>query len=236
MESKDMNKRRKILIFFALLLGMILFPYIPLELFHINLNNFSERMKILYSLACDIGYLIIVFMVYFKNNIREFNDYLHNFKKYFKISISYYLIGLVLMYASNYIIGLFFSQANPNNDIAVKQLIDRYPGFMLFSTLVYAPIVEETIFRRSIKEMTLAFGNSRITKYIYIILSGCLFAFMHIIGMVNNSYDYLYVIPYLSLGIAFAALYYKTDNLFTTILLHFFHNLFAIILYFLIGV
>lgn len=231
-----MNKGKKILLFFILFIGMIIFPYIPLELFHINLDNLSQKMKILYSLACDIGYLIIIFMIYGKRNINSLKDYYKNFKKYFKISIIYYVIGLMIMYMSNNIISIYFSEAVANNDVAVKTLLSKYPLYMIFSTLIYAPIVEETIFRRSIKDIILAFGNNLITKYVYIIISGVLFAAMHIIGMVNSNLDYLYIIPYLSLGIAFAALYYKTDNLFTTITLHALHNSLAVLIYLLIGV
>lgn len=231
-----MNKIKKILVFFILFIGMVLFPYIPIELFHINLNNLSQNIKIIYSFVCDLGYLIIVFMVYSKRNINSLKDYYKNFKKYFRISILYYVIGLIIMYISNNIISLYFTEAVANNDIAVKDLINKYPIYMLFSTLIYAPIVEETIFRRSIKDIILSFENNKITKYIYIVISGLLFALMHIIGMVNSNLDYLYIIPYLSIGIAFAAIYYKTDNLFTTITLHALHNLMAVIIYFSIGV
>lgn len=231
-----MNKRKKIILFIILFIGMFIFPYIPLELFHINFNNLSEGMKVLYSFSCNVGYLLIVFIIYYRKNINEFKDYIKNFKKHFKVSITYYIIGLIVMYLSNIIIVTFFSSANPNNDIAIKQLIDIYPIYMLFSTIIYAPIVEETIFRRCIKDVITSFGNNKITKYIFIIVSGLLFALMHVIGMVDTNMDYLYIIPYLSLGVAFAALYYKTDNLFTTIALHAFHNLVVILLYFLIGV
>lgn len=231
-----MNKGKKILLFLILFIGMIIFPYIPLELFHINLDNLSQNMKILYSLACDIGYLIIIFMIYGKRNINSLKDYYKNFKKYFKISIIYYAIGLMIMYISNNIISIYFTEAVANNDVAVKTLLSKYPLYMIFSTLIYAPIVEETIFRRSIKDIVLAFGDNLITKYVYIIISGLLFAAMHILGMVNSNLDYLYIIPYLSLGIAFAAIYYKTDNLFTTIILHALHNSLAVLIYLLIGV
>lgn len=231
-----MNKVKKIILFVILFIGMIVFPYIPLELFHINLDNLTQNMKILYSFACDIGYLIIIFLVYGKRNINNLKDCCNNFKKYFRISIIYYIIGLIIMYISNNIISTYFTEAVANNDVAVKTLISKYPIYMLFSTVIYAPIVEETIFRRSIKDIVLAFGDNLITKYVYIIISGLLFAAMHILGMVNSNLDYLYIIPYLSLGIAFAAIYYKTDNLFTTITLHALHNFIAILIYFLIGV
>ena len=231
-----MNKIKKIALFIILFMGMALFPYIPLELFHVNLDNLSQNMKILYNFVCDVGFMIIILMVYDKRNITEFKDYLKNFKKYIKESLIYYIIGLILMYVSNIILATYASEAMANNDVAVKNLIDLYPLYMFFSTFIYAPVVEETIFRRSIKDIFLAFGDSKFIKYLYIIFSGLLFSSMHVLGMVNNSLDYLYIIPYLAVGISFAALYYKTDNLFTTITMHALHNALAIILYLLVGV
>ena len=105
---------------------------------------------------------------------------------------------------------------------------------MLFSVAIYAPFIEEIIFRRSIKDIIKSFGNNKITKYTYIIISGLIFAAMHVIGTASSTTDYLYIIPYMSLGIVFAYIYDKTDNLFSTIVLHSFHNTMAVILYFIV--
>ena len=71
-------------------------------------------------------------------------------------------------------------------------------------------------------------------KYLYIISSGIIFASMHLASENLSLNTLLYIIPYSSLGITFAYTYYKTNNIFSTIMLHSFHNTMAIILY-LIG-
>ena len=58
---------------------------------------------------------------------------------------------------------------------------------------------------------------------------------MHILGQVTNNLDYLYIIPYMSLGIAFSALYHKTNNIFSSISMHALHNTVTIILYLFAG-
>lgn len=230
-----MKKRNKVLIFLILFMGMIIFPYIPLELFNIDYNNISQTNKIIYNFICDMIYALIIFLFYYRRNIDELKDYVRNFKKYFIMGTKYYIVGFIVMYLSNILIASYFSQAMPNNDVAVKNMISLYPWYMFFSTVIYAPFVEESIFRRSIRDI---FGNkkNRFVKYGYIMVSGLLFAGMHIIGAVNSVYDWLYIIPYSGLGIAFAALYYDTDNIYTTIGLHFVHNLIAVLLYIGMGV
>lgn len=233
-----MNKKSigPTIIFILLLLGMTTFVYIPINLFHINYDNFSEKMKILYMFSCDLGFMIIVFILYYKEVINDFKNYFKNFKKNFTKSFKYYLIGFIIMVVSNNLISIFFSDASANNEEAIRSLIQLYPIYMFFSVAIYAPFVEELIFRKSIRDSVLAFGNNKITKYVYIIISGLIFSSLHVVGMEKNILDYLYIIPYLGLGIAFAKLYYDSDNIFSSIFMHSLHNTWAIVFYLLVGV
>ena len=230
-----MKKITPVIIFIMLVILMDTFPYIPIAIFNIKINNLSETMKIIYNLCTDIGFIIIVYTLYRNRINKEFKEYIYNIKDNINISINYYIIGLIIMIISNIIISNLFTEATANNENMVRLLINKYPLYMLFSVSIYAPFIEETIFRRSIKDITNHINNKLIKKYSYIIISGFIFALMHVLGTASNSLDYLYIIPYMALGSTFAALYYKTDNLFNTITLHSFHNLIAIILYFIIG-
>ena len=230
-----MKKITSIIIFIMLVILMDIFPLIPIALFKLNINNFSETMKITYNFCTDIGFIIIIYTLYRYRIKKELKDYIINFKDNISLSIKYYIIGLIIMIISNNIINIFFSSATATNENMVRLLIDKYPLYMLFSVAIYAPIVEETIFRRSIKDITDNTSNNIIKKYSYIIISGFIFGAMHVLGTATNIIDYIFIIPYMALGSSFAALYYKTNNLFNTITLHSFHNLLAIILYFIFG-
>ena len=56
------------------------------------------------------------------------------------------------------------------------------------------------------------------------IVSGLLFGALHVITQITSLYDYLYIIPYSALGIAFAITNYKTNNVFPSIFTHMIHN------------
>ena len=230
------KKTTPIIIFILLLLGMSIFSYLPAAIFKIDLNKLSNSMKIAYEFSCNLGFMIVIFMLYQDIIIDNLKKYLKEFKKNFKLSFSYYIVGFIIMIISNNIISIFFSEATASNEQAVRSLIDLYPLYMLFSVSIYAPFVEELIFRKSIKDIVLAFGDNKITKYLYIIISGLIFSSLHVLDTTSSFLDYLYIIPYLALGISFAALYYKTDNIFTTITMHSLHNTIAILLYILVGV
>lgn len=224
-----------IIIFILLLCGMAYFPYLPIELFNIPYDSFSMTMKALYMTFCDIGFMIILFILYKDKIIDNCKKYFNKFLDNFELSFKYYFIGLLIMIVSNIVISLFFSGANANNEEAVRNMIDTIPLYMIFSVSIYAPFVEELIFRNSIKDMVMSFGNNKITKYLYIFISGFIFALLHILGQATSYLDYLYIIPYMSLGVAFATLCYKSDNIFSSISMHALHNTATLILYFVAG-
>lgn len=222
-----------VIVFLLLLFGMAYFPYIPMELFNIDYKHFSMTMQVIYMLLCDIGYMGILFLIYKDKIINDFKKYIKKFGVNFEQSFKYYFIGLLIMMASNLIIALFFSDATAGNEDAVREMIDNVPLYMIFSVSLYAPFVEELIFRHSIKDMVMCHGKNKFTKWIYIFTSGFIFALLHILGQATGYLDYLYLIPYMSLGIAFSMLYEKTDNIFSTISMHALHNTFTVILYFM---
>lgn len=224
-----------IIIFILLLSGMALFPYIPMYLFKIPYENFNTTIKAIYLTLCDIGFMLILFLLYKDKLIKDFKNYFKNFMTNFEESFKYYFIGVIIMVVSNLFIGLVIKNAIAGNEEAVRDMIDKVPLYMLFSVSLYAPFVEELIFRHSIKDAVMCYGNNKITKGTYIFISGFIFALMHILGSATNIIDYIYIIPYISLGIAFSALYSKTDNIFSTIMMHCLHNTFTIILYFVVG-
>ncbi len=226
------NVKTNILLFFILILGMSLFSYLPILVFHLNVDAFSQTLKVLYQLSCDIGFMIIVYFIYHKDLNKDFKTYFKKFDDNIKVSIKYYLCGYFVMVASNILIALFFSGATAGNENAVRSLIDSYPLYMFFSVAIYAPFIEEIIFRKCIYDIVYSFKETKYHKYIYIVISGLLFAGMHVIGITEQAIDFLYIIPYLGLGIAFAALYHKTKNIFSTITMHSMHNTLAFLMYF----
>lgn len=219
----------KIFIFISLILGMALFSLIPAEIFNINIEKLGNLSKTIYLILCDIGYMIILYMIYRKSINKDIKSYFKNFGINFETSFKYYFLGLIIMLVSNVIITLFFKEANAGNEEQVREAINSLPIYMIFSVSIYAPFVEEIIFRKSIKEIIPQ--KNTITKYLYILTSGFIFAGMHLLGQITNPLDYLFIIPYGALGIAFAALYHKTDNIFSSVFMHMMHNTATIILY-----
>ena len=95
---------------------------------------------------------------------------------------------------------------------------------MGFQLVIYAPFVEEIIFRKSIRDFV---SN----KWVYAVLSGFIFGGLHVLTSITDITSLLYLIPYCSLGFVFALLYTKSNNIFSSIMVHAIHNSLALVLY-----
>ena len=171
-------------------------------------------------LLTTIDSLIVVtlLIIYYRKTLkRHLKDFIKNFEDYLDFGFKFYFIGLILMVVSNLLIALLIPSAVSGNEDAVQKLIKLSPILMLINTSIMAPLEEELIFRLSFLK---TFKNS----YMYVLVSGLLFGFVHVIFSYKTLIDFVYVIPYSALGLAFAYMTYKKDNIFLPISFHFFHN------------
>lgn len=207
---------------FGVLILYIVMMSIPIDflyLFGINYNNLSIIAKQIYLIIYESLLLFIIFYIYKKDIINNFKDFKINYLKYTKKYYIYWLIMLFLMILSNKIITIFTTtNISENEQIIIKQL-NIIPIYILITTILISPILEELVFRISFKKM---FPN---TNILFILSSGIMFGFIHVIGNINNLIDLLFIIPYSIPGFIFAYLYTKSNNIFVPISIHIFHNL-----------
>ena len=213
----------KLLFYFIL---FIVWDSIIFSLFGNLVINLSLSYKIFFSFIVNLLFLVLICWGYFKTLKKDFKLFFKDFFNNIEISIKYWLVGFTIMIISNLIIVFITNGAIAGNEEQVRELIDISPLYMLFSVSIYAPLTEELLFRKGFRDIIK-------NKWLYIIVSGFVFGSLHVIGNIGSVIDLLYLIPYCSLGIAFAYTYYKTNNIFSTICMHSIHNTMAIILYLL---
>ena len=205
----------------CLILIWSIIPIILTKIVGIDYKELSNIIKVFLAFLNDLLLIGILIFIYRKTFFKDFKNFFNqDLGKHILYSFKYWTIMIV----SNCIISIILGNQLAANEKAVRELIDTYPIYMAFQLMIYAPITEELVFRKSIKNIT---SN----QYIYIFLSGFIFGGLHVISSLNSSIDLLYLIPYCSLGFTFAYLYHKTDNIFSTITAHAFHNTLALITY-----
>lgn len=189
---------------------------IPIAIFNIDVNNYTTTDLAIVNTFTDLILVLILIILYFKELRKEFKTFKDNWKMNMDTAFKYWFLGLMIMCISNIAIGLITSLGTSSNEQAVQGLISSTPYLMLFTAGILAPIAEEITFRKGVSKI---FKN----KWVYATASGLIFGLLHVIGS-GNILEYLYVIPYGSLGFFFALTYYDTKSIYPSIIMHAIHN------------
>ena len=200
-----------------------LFVLIPIFLFNIDTKTCSDTVLNTLRIIPNVAQAILLIILYRKTLKTDFKDFIKNFGNYSDIALKYWILGFIAMVVSNKIIISLFPIELAANEQGVREIIQSVPFIAFFSICIFAPISEELIFRKAFKD---CFKE----KWTFILISGFVFGFLHVIGSFKSLYDLFYIIPYSSLGIAFAYIYYKTNNIFSSIFVHCMHNTILVIL------
>lgn len=226
MKNKILNKILMIFKSIGMMLLLILFSTIFFSILNINPNNISDKMYVVYLTTSELILTVIYFAIYRKTLVNDFKEFKKDINGNLEFAFRYWAAGFAIMVVSNLFITVILGKTIAGNEETVRNYIGTAPILMAISTVIFAPINEELTFRKSIRD---AINN----KWAYVLLSGIIFGGLHVISYVSSPLDLVYLIPYCSLGIAFALLYYKTNNIFSSISMHMMHNLLSIIVYLL---
>jgi len=193
-----------------------------LKLFHVNVYDMSMTAKQIYLISYNI-LVAAIFLFAYKNDIKkEWIDFKKNYKKYFKENIKYWLFALAIMYASNFIIAIIKYQTTGNistaeNEEVIRQTLVQAPFYTFIAAAFLAPIIEEMTFRKSLRKVFRS-------DVLFVIISSLIFGGLHVLTENVTTLDLLYLIPYCAPGFAFAIIFVKTKNIFSTMSLHLLHN------------
>lgn len=195
----------------------------------IDISKLNFIQKNIYLFVVDIIYLISLVFIYRKELKEDFKDFKENGSGYIFKYAPLYLLGVILMGITNALLVKVTGMEMSTNEQNVRTLIKYYPIYMSFSSVIYAPIVEELIFRKSIKNL---FNDN----VLFVLMSGLIFGLIHVVGTGNEGINEILMgIPYIIMGLDFAYIYAKTKNIFTTMTLHSIHNLTLLIIQFIGG-
>lgn len=189
---------------------------IPIAIFNIDVNNYTTTDLAIVNTFTDLILVLILIILYFKELRKEFKTFKDNWKMNMDTAFKYWFLGLMIMCISNIAISIITSLGTSSNEQAVQGLINSTPYLMLFTAGILAPIAEEITFRKGVSKI---FKN----KWVYATASGLIFGFLHVMGS-SNPLEYLYIIPYGSLGFFFALTYYDTKSIYPSIIMHAIHN------------
>lgn len=213
-----MEKLPKILLTTCLFVAELIYSFciiLGLQHFGIDITTYNTSIKYQILIGIDLSFMFILFLLYRKTLLKDISIYFKNFIKNISTGTKYWIIGLCIMMLSNIIISYYLPGGSANEE-AVQSVIKQAPIYMIFSTIIYAPFIEELIFRKSIRDII---DND----YLYVIISGLTFGFVHTLAG-STIQELVYIIPYGALGSCFALMYVKTKNIYTSMAFHMIHN------------
>ena len=225
-EFLDQKKKailKGILVFFLFFYGAYI-QYIPIMIFHLDVKNLSDTMRVLLSSFSSIVLVFVFFFLYRRDLKKEFQKFRRNFIECMDTGFLCWMIGLAVMMVTNVMINIVFKAGGANNEKLVQSMIHALPWLMIINAGFLAPFNEEIVFRKTIKDV---FGKY---QWLFVGISFLLFGGAHVIEVAKVWTDYLYIIPYGALGASFAFAYYKTDTIFTSMVYHMIHNTALILL------
>ena len=190
---------------------------LPFDIVNIDINSIPNIVKTIYLIIYDIFVVCILLLIFNKTIKKDFEEILVKHKEYYSKYINVWLIGLMIMLLSNAFIVYILKNGISSNEEAIRNLFKMSPIYVYLSAVIFAPIAEELVFRRGIKNIV---GDN----IIFVLVSGILFGLLHVLTSMSSSIDILYLIPYSAIGISFAYMLYKTDNIFVSMGFHFLHN------------
>ena len=220
-----MANEKKIKSFFKSLGLILLYIVIStiISAFHLALDIDGKMLNnVLLSLESLIIAIIIGFIL--KKQLKgQFKDFKKNYRQNLKTSFKHWWKGFLAMYITNLIIYYFILGGIAPNEEANRELLTMYPLYSVISMCLIGPFTEELLFR-------LSFKDSITNRKLYIAITGIIFGLMHVVLSFTNIKDLFYIIPYSCLGFAFAAAYYDTKNIYSSTIVHMFHNSLSIAL------
>ncbi|NLL02217.1 MAG: CPBP family intramembrane metalloprotease, partial [Mollicutes bacterium] len=154
-----------------------------------------------------------------------FKKYKNNWSKNLKKNVLTWIIGFLIMMISNYIVITLITKKLTINEEIIREMYNNYIISTIIINVLIVPFLEEMVFRLGFNEIN--------NKYIYILSSSILFAFLHIIGSLESILSILYILPYFAIGMTLGIIYYRSQNIFDSILIHAIHNLVVLIFYFI---
>ena len=165
---------------------------------------------------------IIFFKDLLKNNFKEFKNHFKAYRQNLLPLLGKYYLAYIFVAI---IAALLCKEMNSANQESIMKLPIWYS---LPLAVIYAPIVEEILFRGCLRRFI---KNDKV----FIAISAIVFGLLHTVFSEATLYNTIVMaLPYMTIGCFLAYVYAKTNNILCNMSFHCFHNTIAMILMILI--
>lgn len=174
-----------------------------------------------------ILFSVIIAFPLFKESWQKMLPVRKMMKNVLFLCITVYIVNIVFSLIASILSG----STTSINQEGLDQSMKTIPMLTAFITIVYAPIVEETLFRGVFFRCL----RGRFNFLISMLVSGLMFGSIHILSSVlsGNFMDAWYLLTYAGIGFILCIAYEQNNSIYPSILLHFMVNFLGTIAMFL---
>jgi len=137
------------------------------------------------------------------------------------------ILGLICTFTAafigNSLVVMLGTTDQAANQELVEALLMNMPWMMILVVGILGPIVEEIVFRLALMKVF------KVPPVVNILISSFVFGAIHVLAG-----GFIHIIPYFLMGLVFAIIYMKNDNIWHATILHILHNSATIGLIFLV--
>lgn len=219
--SLNYSKKKSFFLLFHFTLGyFVVYPmilFVILAALRIDSWLYDGKADTIYSI------IMLVVSIYFTKDMlwKSINELADNPGKIFKTILTTLPMMLLGSIVLNYLITTFTGQTEAQNQTEIIGLFEQAPYLIIIQALLYAPIVEEIMFRG------LVFGGlSKKSMTFAIIVSSSLFGLAHVYNSIlsGNFADLWFFPTYALLGYFLNRAYIKSGSIVSSMALHFLNN------------
>ena len=215
MKNKNIMELCKVFIIFLIYL-------VYNSVFHMIFDMLHIDNGIITMFTGDVLFLAGMLMLY-RSDLKESLNQLDGSKRKF---IGKVILGVVLLFAVNMIVGMIVELLVPSNTISDDNTTSIYNlsqmsfAYTLFKTMVFGVVAEELLFKQSLRK---AITNN----VLFVISSSFIYAVMNVIyGDLNSPYFLTDMLSYFVVSATLATIYVKNnDNIVLVMFIKFFYNL-----------
>lgn len=223
---------------FGILFSILIFclyyyvcPFIFAKIFAFGLKSTNFWLRNICSLAVYALTFLCIFLIVRKDIVKQFKDFKKNHKKILNKGFNYWAYGLIVMFISNLLITSLLGSTAVNEKVT-ENVIFTTPFYAIPTIVFFGPFLEELVFRYGFRK---SFEKE---KY-YALFSALVFGLLHVTTafdsfsiseIIKHASEFLFIVPYGSLGYFFAKAYYETDNIFSSVVPHMLHNTLSVFL------
>ncbi|MEI7667769.1 MAG: type II CAAX endopeptidase family protein [Erysipelotrichaceae bacterium] len=213
-----------ILVLYFIAYNFVLPLILGILAYFIKNQAINSALEIAYILIMMVVFIVLVFPILKESYLTLKDKPLKTLFVSVKTLPALFLVSVVFNY-----LAMFMSHSeNSANQTALLDYFKLNPISVLLQAIIFAPIVEELIFRGVIYRHFL--NEKNMLKML--IISSMAFGSIHVITslILGNYADLWYLPTYMAMGLVIAYTYEKTQSIYACIFLHFLNNSISILL------